>query len=176
MTAGWLIQSIGAIAMVLELLSIQCPKRKHILLMQLSASSLWVVHYVFLGALTGALMSSVSAVRTYAFYKMPIKRRPRWSLWFFLVLTIVVGAFSWQGYISLLPVAGILIAVIAMWQTKERHIRLILLAASPLWLTYNLLVGSYVGVINEVLLIASLIIALWRYRKKSIRGVRLLVD
>lgn len=60
---------------------------------------------------------------------------------------------------------GMSIATVGVWQLKEQRIRQIAFFSWPLWLIYNIAVGSYAGVVNELLIATSIIAGLWRYRK-----------
>ena len=63
-----------------------------------------------------------------------------------------------------MAIAGMVLSTIGLWQRNEQHIRWFLLLGSPVWLAYDLLVGSYAGMVNEVIFASSIIIALLRYR------------
>lgn len=159
-----LIQLVGLLAMLLGVTSVQWKHRSYILLTQVSASIMWVVHFLLLGALSGAAMNAVGGVRSVVFLR---KKRPRWLLWCLLAVVVAVGGLTWQGPLSILPTCGMLAGTLALWQQDEQRIRRLLLLASPLWFSYNLLVGSYAGIANELILITSILVALWRYRRSG---------
>lgn len=160
-----LAQIVGAIAFVLEIATVQW-RREQILFTQLIANGFWVVHFLLLGALSGAAMNVVGAIRSYVFYKTNHDRRSVLVLWAVLGLVLVAGMLTWQGWVSLLPIGGMITAVIAFWQLKEQRLRLLIFTSAPLWLAYNIIVGSYGGVANEIMLMVSSGIALWRYQQK----------
>lgn len=163
------IQLIGIIAMLIVLASYQPKYRKHILHSQLVANILWVVHFSLLGATTGAALNAVSAVRMYLFgsHLGSALKRSIWPILLIMVLAVFVSILVWEGWLSLLPLIGILFSTIAFWQHDPQRIRLLLLCTSPLWLIYNYLSGSYAGVLTELLAVASIFIALWRHSKTT---------
>lgn len=110
-------------------------------------------------------MNLVGAVRVYVFYRLGATHRPIWVLGLIVALVVLAGIATWQTWTSILPIFGIIVAVFAFWQLNEQRLRVLLLVAAPLWIAYNVLHGSYPGIINELLLIVSSLIALWRYRK-----------
>lgn len=163
-----IIQSIGLVAILLSLVSFQPKHRKNILHLQLAANIFWVAHFLSLGATTGAAMNACGALRAYVFNRIGKRaHRPLWPLLTIMLLMVGASVISWQGSLSLLPLAGMLIGTIGFWQRDEQRIRLILLATVPLWLVYDGISGSYVGVANELFALASLIIALWRHRQSG---------
>ncbi len=162
------IQLFGVVALLIALFSYQLKRRNNILLLQLLSHGFWVIHFLLLGAFTGAALNSAGALRSTLFSKFSSRQRP--IAIFILVLTIVVLAalLTWQGWKSLLPMTATIIGTIGFWQRDEQRIRLILLFASPFWFTYNFLVGSYVGMLSDTIVMASIFLALWKYRRTSL--------
>ncbi len=161
-----IIQAVGVFAMLLELTAVQWRQRSNILRSYLIGGVLWVIHFLSLGAYTGAVMNAVGIVRVCLFYKFSQKTRPKWILWTVLTLVVVAGVATWQNAWSLLPIVGMLLAAVAMWQLDEQRLRLFMLASTPFWFAYNFHCGSYPGMLNEAFLLVSTVVALIRYRKK----------
>lgn len=168
MTAAMVaIQLAGLAGLLLGAGSFQSKKRRRILGIQLASNCSWIIHYLLLGASTGAGLNVVGGLRAYAFSRYDQKHRPGWLLGAVIAAIFLATALTWQGWVSLLPAAGMTTATIGFWQRNTQHIRLIALCASPLWLVYGLLSGSYAAVAAEVLMVASLLISLWRHRRTS---------
>lgn len=163
------VQLLGFIGLAFGALSFQPKHRKNILRFQLVSNTFWVMHFSLLGAPTGAALNAAGGLRAYLFNRYGSrKRRPLWLAVGIIGLMIVLAALTWQGWLSLLPMAGMIIATIGFWQREEQRIRLILLFASPLWLSYNILSGSYAGITAELLAMTSILVALWRYRRSGL--------
>jgi hypothetical protein len=81
----------------------------------------------------------------------------------FISLFILAGAVTWDGPKTLLPVIGMVSGAIAFWMKNLTLIRALSLTGPPLWFTYNYIVGSYAGMIVEVITVTSVLIAIWRY-------------
>lgn len=168
-----LAQGIGLAALLIGTSVFQVNNRKTMLILGMSASLLWSVHYVLLAAPTGVAMNILGAGRGYIYYKIQPTKQNRWILWALLAVTMVATALTWQGMISLLALVGSSGNVIAYWQKKPKYIRRLALVSSPSWLTYNAISGSYPGVIAEILSITSNLIGQYRfdfrqaYRRKS---------
>ena len=152
--------------MILLLIAVQFRLRTHILRLRIVASLLWVVHFLLLGAPTGAMMNVIGAGRTYVFNRWgAAANRSMLIFWSMFMLTIVAGAIAWHVWWSIFPIIGMSFATVATWQRNEQKIRFILLLACPFWFIYNVLAGSYAGMLTEVLTVVSLCVSLWRYRK-----------
>lgn len=128
---------------------------------------LWSGHFFLLGALTGAALNLVAAIRFYVYYRTKPLKRNTWIMWSFLCLTALITALTWQGMISLLPFIGTACGVIAFWQKKTKRIRRLALASSPPWLLYAVMVGSYPGIVVESLLIVSNLTGQYRFDFRS---------
>lgn len=163
------IQVVGLLALLLDVGSLQLKQRKHILTVQIMASSTWVAHFLLLGATAGASMNAVGIVRSISYYKFRGKNRPVLIMWVVIALSCAVTAMVWQGPISLLPMFAMIIAAIAFWQRSEQLIRLLLLLCVPLWFSYNFIFHSYAGMLSDVIACVSAIIALYRYRYQGFK-------
>ncbi len=163
------IQIVGILALLLDVGSFQLRQRKHILGVQILASSTWVVHFLLLGAMAGASMNGVGIVRSIVYYKFRGNNRPQWVLWMIVALSCFMTIIVWQGPVSLLPMMAMITAALAFWQRGEQTIRLLLLLCVPLWFSYNLIFHSYAGMASDIIAAISAVIALYRYREQSFR-------
>jgi hypothetical protein len=155
-------QLIGVIAVIISLVVFQLNRRDTMLKLAMSEAVLYAVHFFFLGALTGAVISLIGAGRSFVFTKIKPGRKNRWVLFVFIGLAAVATVFTWQGPISLLPLGGAIGHGVAFWQSDPKYIRMWSLAAPPLWFTYNAMVGSYPGMFIEIAMLISILVG--RYR------------
>jgi hypothetical protein len=162
-----IIQGIGLVALLLNLSVFQTNTRKNMLLLGLSACLLWTTHFYLLGAMTGSAMNLLAAGRFCVYYRVKPSKQNRWILWSFIGLTALATALTWKGMISLLPFIGTASGAIAFWQKKTKYIRRLALVSSPPWFTYNVIVGSYPGMVAEALLMSSNFIGQYRFDFKS---------
>lgn len=89
----------------------------------------------------------------------------RGILYLFILFSWIAGLITWQGHISLLPVISTTFECFALWNQNTRHIRWLFLSARPTWVVYNLLVGSYVGLVTEAFIVSSIVVAIIRFDK-----------
>ena len=80
------------------------------------------------------------------------------------LLQIVTLFFTWSGIISLLPIIANLAATIAGYTYNAKKIRAVaMFVDSPLWIIYDVIVGSWAGILNEVVTELSIIISIIRF-------------
>ena len=77
--------------------------------------------------------------------------------------------FTWSGWLSLLPVTANIAATIAGYTHSARKVRIVgMLVNSPLWIVYNLIVGSWAGILDEAVSEISMIVSIIRYGWKNL--------
>ena len=158
-------QGVGMFALVFAVLSFQNNKRNLILLFLGTAQVIFILHFALLGVWTAAAMNIVGSTRTFFFI---FKGRKKWMdgnfvMYVFICLFLIAGALSWQNWLSILPVAAMIVETIGLWQKNTRRIRFIVFIPHPVWLVYNFIHGSYPGVLTEVFIVTSLIIGIIRF-------------
>lgn len=164
-----LTQAIGVLAMCVAIVSFQAKKSFLIIIFQTVSSTLWMIHFLMLSAYTGAILNGVIVIRNivYAFHG-----KKKWAsniIWVFVfsAAIIAVSIFTWKGIISILPMLGSICTTISFYIINPQKLRIVSFVSSPLWLVYDALNRSYPGVITEVFVMISIIIALIRYSKKK---------
>lgn len=160
---------LGILAVAAFLLSYQFKTRRNIIAVNLISRVLYVLQYVFLGALDGAALDFAGFLLSFfARYKEKdfVKRH-------YLIITIIVnflllviGLAMYENVFSLFAVGGIICEVTALWLTKEKNIRILSLVAAPCWLAYNLANLAYSSAFGNVLAMVSIIIAMIRLDRK----------
>ena len=163
----------GLCAVIFGLLSYQFRKRKAIIACGLVSRVLYVAQYVLLGALEGAAMdlSAIPASMLAARKHTPFVAKHR-VLWWLAgnAAVLLIGWAFWKNTYSLFAIVGVLFEINALWMTKEKHIRLISLASLPFWLSYNVLCGAWGSVIGNILMVVSILTALYRHDRTGVQN------
>lgn len=156
-------QIFGFIAMGIGLCMFAFRERKKILLFKMFANLTWVAHYALLGAASGAAINAINAVREGVFYHKE-KKWASYVFWPFLFIAVNVGStvLSWQGLISLLPMTGATINIIALWCNSTKKLRLFALPSQTLWLIYSIAVSSLPSTLFNAFSIVSLLLGMVR--------------
>ena len=161
----FLIQGIGYLALLFVILSFQKNSRVKLLVYMLIGVALFVLHYALLRAWIGSVMNLIEAAMVFVAFKKETTKWAKKRLWLYVAIGayVITGALTAKTVIDALPVLGQILGTIAVWQSKPRTIRFIMLAPRPLWFAYNLVVGSYAGVAAEVFILASVLVGIVRF-------------
>lgn len=157
-TNFWFIQSIGIVALLFVILAWNARTRNGILLRQGLSSLFFVAHFYLLGAYTGALMSLIVVGRNFVFEnKLTWARNTIW-LYLFMFFSVLALLFSWQGFISVFPVLGVIIGTYAVWKNNPKDMRSYMLLTAVIWIPYTIVVHSYSGLISQVVMAVAILI------------------
>jgi len=163
------IQLIGFVWTVFILSAFQAKKRSSILLIQLIGAICFMLHFFLLDALSGSIMNGLVAVRSLVFY---FRGKKKWAdsvVWLpvFIILGVAAIVVTWNGWLSLLPLIGLISTTFAQFSQKPMVVRLLTLPNCPCWLVYNSFAGSISGVITEILIAISIIVGFLRHDVKK---------
>lgn len=174
MLSDIIIQAIGFIGIALNIIAVQFNKHWQIVLLKTLGSGMFVIQYLLLEAWTGAAMDGVGILRNVIFI-FAVKNGKPTTLWiiFFAALTLVLGAFTFEGWISLLAITAKLLSCVSYGINNARTIRMLNLPSSGCWLVYNGVHFSLAGILNEILVISSIIIAEIRLYYKNREKINL---
>ena len=89
-------QLIGAAAMLTITLSVQCRKKKHMMMVQSAAHMLYAFQYALLGAFSAAFMDAIAVLRNMLFYKYD-KNKKQVPLYLTITVLFVTGLI---GYLN----------------------------------------------------------------------------
>lgn len=120
---------------------------------------------LLLGAYTGAMSLLVNILRNVLLLKINDWKwvKSRWTLTAVLVLLTVMTAYTWSGWISLLPFISVAVTSIGYWTDNAQKIRLSQLIGSPCTLLYDIFIRTWGGVISESMTIISIIVSIMRF-------------
>lgn len=165
-------QICGVVAMIVAIGSFQAKSSGRILAWQVTANCLWCVHFFLLNSYTGAMLNVLSGVRnaTYYFVGKKEKKDTLYLSIIFCVLSVFLSLFTYQNWMSILPMLGTAVQSFSFAAKRANRMRLLTLIGSPFWLVYDLLSGSISGMIAESFACVSMIVGLIRYRGKEDRA------
>ena len=147
---------IGGCGILANAIIYQQKAGKRMLVWKLISDILWAAHYFTLGGISAGVIACIGVVRESVF----LNKGKKWAdskLWllFFVVLSIVSAIFTWKSPMSILPVLASVISVFSFWRAKPLLSKLLAYIISACMLSYDILVLSYMGMINEVLTLIS---------------------
>lgn len=172
MNTFFLAQIVGGFGILSLIAIFQFNKRRTILRLQLVSGLIWTLHYILLGALTGAGLNFLMSVRNYLFERY---RKRMAAYWVMILVFTAATLISWKNWTSILPYIGVVISTTSMWQNKPSHIRWIFAFVPLFWFAYNFLNGSYPGMLGDIITFCSILVGIYRfdvvpfYKKRTLR-------
>jgi hypothetical protein len=156
-------QLTGYVAFALGVVSFLQRDDRRLKAMIGAQSFSYAVHFYLLGSLPAVAASLVTCTRAL----VSLRTRSRVVAGLLIAVNLTLGALTAKSTASALPIAASTLGTIAFFWFEGILMRLVLLGATGLWLTNNLLVGSIGGTLLEVFIGASNTLTcyrLWRAR------------
>lgn len=157
----------GALGIGTNILIYQQKTGQKLIGYKLVSDVFWALHYLFLGAYSGVAVATVAALREIVYYN----KEKRWASsrampFFFMALTVALGIVTWGGYLSLFTLFASLVAVAGFWKKSPRLSRVLAFPIATSLLIYDILCGSYLGIVNECVSMISATVGIIRYKRK----------
>ena len=166
------VQGIGILGTVLFFLSYQCKRNKNLFRVQFVSYLCYTAHLLMLGAVTGGISYILNTVRSFCLGSKYAVLKGNAACAVLCALQLVTLYFTWDGWWSVLPVAANIAATVGGYTHNPRKIRVVgMLVNSPLWIVYDIAVGSWAGVLDELVSEASMILSICRYGWKDLDQV-----
>jgi hypothetical protein len=165
------VQAIGFVGMLFCVSCYQIKNSRLLILCQMVGNMFFMAQYMLLGAFSGSVIVLISVVSSFL---ISFKGRRTWAdwkgwPWLFSLLSAVACALTWRNAYDLIAMTANIAFILTGWTKNGKVIRVgKLTAVAPLWITYNLLVHSYAGIVSELIGIASTIASIWRYGLKEL--------
>jgi len=156
----FIIQGIGIVGAILSFIAFQNKHHFKILMFKMGSTLCFALQFALLKAYTGMAMNIFEVVVLLTDAILVSKNKKTIS--FIIVsgaLCVVIGAFTWIGYVSILAIAGGLIVTIAFGIKNPKYLRFVFFFGSICWLIYDIIYFSLGGIITEVFSLVSIIIA-----------------
>ena len=130
------VQSFGIIATICFLLSYQVKTNKGLYLLQSAGCAAFAIQYLLLGAYSGCISQLFVIIRNLMLSRYNQWAWVRFKGWIvvFIAAAAAITYYTWDGPISLIPL-----------------------------FIYDILVGAYSAIINEVIIIVSVLLSIKRF-------------
>ena len=164
-----LIQSIGFIGTILYFVSFQFKDNRKLFRVQFLSYLFYTFHLLLLGAVTGGISYMINTFRSICLGSSWRFARGKTMCAVICLMQMAALYFTWSGWISVLPVAANIAATIGGYTHNAQKIRIAgMFINSPLWIIYDIIVGSWAGILDEVVSEISMIISIIRYGWKNL--------
>lgn len=166
-------QSIGIVAMIINIFSFQQKEQRKLIIMQFFGASLFAVNMFMIGATVGGCLNLIGAVRAVV-YANKQKFRADNKLWLvgFIMTYLVSYVLTFTVFgkapsainliVEFLPIIGMTASNIGFFMPDAKTVRRLGLVSSPSWMTYNIVNNAVGGIICEIFCMISIIIGIIR--------------
>ena len=160
---NWVAQIIGVGALITWVLSIQTNQRQKVLRIQVVANVLYGIQYCLLHIFTAGCLNFLSAIRCLLYEKKQKAVTSIGYLLLFVLIVLLIGWWTYDGILSIIPIIITLIYTYASWQKNLTVFRVLFLLCAGAWTTYNLSVGAYAAFLGNIFEIISGVTSLLRF-------------
>ena len=145
----------GILSTLCFVVSFQVKSNKGLYIIQSVANVFYGIQFLLLGAY-GGLLSDWNWLHHPAM--APLLCAP----------SLIYMIAAWSGPIDLLPFIAMAVGTFGYWTDDAKKLRLAeMFGVSPAWLAYDLLEGACGGVINEAVILGSVVFSIVRLKKQS---------
>lgn len=157
------IQTLGFIGMFVQIFSMQSKTYKNVIGMTISGELIFGFQLLLLGGITGAATNFAACI-TNIVYFLRIKHKKTTVPFqiIFSILFVAIGILTWEGLLSLLVIIAKLVSTVSYGMKDTKMIRRFKLISMPLWLIYDCLHFSIGGILNDLMIITSTVIGIFR--------------
>ena len=165
----WAIQAIGFVGVAFFIASYQIKSNRALFLCQMIGCIVFCIQFFIMGAYTGAVSLIINIVRNLLLIKI---KDWKWvgskaTMFVILAMLLAMTVYTWDGAISLLPLASVGATTIGYWTNNAQKIRLSQFIGSPCVLLYDILIRSWGGVLSETITLVSIIVSVIRFGWKN---------
>ena len=166
--SDFFIQGIGFVGMFVLLYVFQCKSYNKMIFWKITGEIIFAVQYFLLGAYSG-MATNLASVVTNLLYRQRIKKeKPTLVLQIiFSFVFFFIGMATWHGWASVLVIAAKVLSTISCGTRDLKILRLLNLIIMPLWLIYDVMAGSWGGVVGDILNLGSLVLGIIRFDVKN---------
>ncbi|MBQ1430972.1 MAG: YgjV family protein [Firmicutes bacterium] len=164
------VQALGFLGLASMVISFQMKNATRVLVMDILANVFFGIQYLLLGSVSGMIVLTISMVRNILLLLRDRWPKLAWKGWVVVLIAaeIALCAPNIINWYDILPIIGFIIVTVSFWGKDPQKLRFAnLILVCPIFLLFNLLVGSWGGVINEIITWVSVFTAFLRYRKQD---------
>ena len=157
-------QTLVAVAICFDLLSFQFKERSRIIACLVISCTLISIHFALLGHWTATGLGLLATVRFLSSLFTTSKR----VMAIFMLASVAIMIFTFNGLLSILSGSGSLFGTAGTFCRDDRRLRQLMLIGTGLWLIHNILAGTPMAVLMEILFITSNLVGYYRFYLKRL--------
>lgn len=162
-------QFFGILVIISNVMAMQMKNKKQIIFMFILANLFSAINFVLLQSYSGAIICIFSIIQTFInkIFEKKEKQVPKTIIAIYIIISIILGAITFNSYIDVLPIICSILYTITIIQHKEKNIRIISLANIILWIIYDIVYQAYTAAISDSFMTISTIIGIYRFDYKK---------
>ena len=146
--------------------------KKNLLFLQIFSSSLFALHYFFLEAYLGGLISLIDCIRIVTFYVIDKRNgtnlNKQISCVIFIVLGLIGSMFTWSGWYSIFPIICLITVNLSLTLNNLICLKIGFSISQASTILYMFFIASYFGLATQVaVFIVSLIATYLEVKNKN---------
>ena len=152
-----IIQGIGAAAFITIALSYYQKEKREILLVELLAYILFIIHYYLLDGITGVICNLIglfALVLIYLSDRYNFMNKKILSI-FLIILIIIINILTYQNIYSIFPMIALTSVILSFLSDNENLIRIVGIISAICWLIYAIVYKSYITIIFQTIIIIN---------------------
>lgn len=163
-----IIQIIGFIAMAIGTLAQQAKTSRRMIGFSIPSSALWTIQYIMLGAPIGALINGGGILKDIGVLAFN-KRHVPLLIATYIIFSCVIGLYMFKAWYDILPLICVTVLNLSFIQRDNRPlIARAMIINCLLWIVYNGIVESWMGLACACFVICSSIIGMYRHENWDI--------
>ena len=161
----------GVLSTLCFIASFQVKSNKGLYVIQSVANVFYGIQFYLLGAYGGLFNMGMQIVRNLLLCKIDDWKWLNWKGMtpLLCVPSLIYMIATWSGPLDILPFIAMTVGTLGYWTNSAKKLRLAeLFCVSPAWMTYDLIEGAYGGVLNELVILASIVFSIIRFGWKGL--------
>ncbi|MBQ8151464.1 MAG: YgjV family protein [Firmicutes bacterium] len=162
---------VGIAAIILFVISFQAKSNKSLNYIQALGNTVYFIQFMLLRAYSGAYNMPVYIARNLLFSQADRWEWLKWKGWavVFSIPAVFVLWISWDGPLSIFPFIALVASNIGYCMDNPRTIRIAeMFAIIPAWIIYDIAYGAYAAILNELIILASILVSIYRFGWKNL--------
>jgi hypothetical protein len=157
---------IGFIASFILLLSATKVKDKDLIILQGVSNTLWIIHYLMFGAITGVIACTFGVLRNAFVFKWNSHKAKMIFVFVFFLFSVGQLLFL-DNFIKAIPIIAIFIISYGVLFSEKNKLTYYLLFGNTIFLVFSIYIESISATFNYIAMISLLI-----YRLKKIKNIQ----
>ena len=161
----------GVLSTLCFVASFQVRSNKGLFIIQSVANVFYGIQFYLLGAVGGLFNMGMQILRNLLLCRIDDWKWLRWKGMAPLLCapSLIYMIMTWTGPADILPFIAMTFGTFGYWTNSAKKLRIAeLFCVAPAWMSYDLVKGAYGGVLNEVVILASIVFSIIRFGWKGL--------